>query len=92
MKRYTWKEFLNFLQVNDEFVHRGGPRFSWDNGQKRIRRRLARLDRFYTLTQSQLNTRIATYFIHGYSVGSDHAPMHLEFYISSEEGKKMAFK
>ena len=48
LENYTWKEFLNSIQVRDEFLHQGGLRFSWDNGQKGVRRRLARLDRFYT--------------------------------------------
>ena len=92
LESYTWKEFLNSLQVRDGFLHQGGPRFTWDNGQKDVRRRLARLDRFYTPSQSQLNIRIATYFIHRYAVGSDHAPVHIEVNIGSREERKGAFK
>ena len=92
LESYTWKEFSNSIQVRDEFLHQGGPRFSWDNGQKGERRRLARLDRFYTPSQSRLNTRITTYFIHGYAVGSDHAPVHIEVYMGSGEDQKGAFK
>lgn len=33
-----------------------------------------------------------TYFIHGYFVGSDHAPVHLKLYIGSGGGKKTVFK
>lgn len=29
LKRYTCNELLNTLQVNDSFVHQGGPKFSW---------------------------------------------------------------
>ena len=25
LENYTWKEFLNSLQVRDEFLHQGGP-------------------------------------------------------------------
>ena len=92
LERYTWKEFLNSLQVSDIFFQQGRPRFSWDNGQKGVRRRLTRLDRFYTPSQSQLNTRIATYFIHGYSISLDHTLMHLELYIRSGEERKTTFK
>jgi endonuclease/exonuclease/phosphatase family metal-dependent hydrolase len=92
LERFTWGGLLNSLQVNDKYLHQGGLRFFWDNGQKGTRRRLARLDRIYTPTQSKLNMHIGTYFIHGYSVGSDHAPVHLELHIDSGIGKKGVFK
>ena len=92
LESYTWKEFLNSLQVRDEFLYQGGSRFSWNNGQKGVKRRLVRLDRFYIPSQSQLNTRIAMYFIHGYAVGSDHTPVHIEVNISGGEERKGAFK
>ena len=78
--------------MSDKYIHHGGPRFSWDNGQKGVDRRLARLDRLYTLDQSKLNIQIGTYYIHGYSVGSDHSLVHLELHIGSGECKKSAFK
>ena len=92
LELFTWKELLHFLQVSDNFIHQGGPNFSWDNGQKGINRRLARLDRIYTPVQSKLNIFQANYFIHGYSVGSDHSPVHLVLHIGSGERRKAAFK
>ena len=83
---------LNFLQIEDKCLYQGGPRFSWDNGQKGIRRRLPRLDRIYTPIQSKLNMHLANYSIHGYSVGSDHSPVHLELHIGSGEERKTALK
>lgn len=47
LERLIWNELLNAFQVNDYFLHQGGPRFSWDNGQKMQARRLAKVDRFY---------------------------------------------
>ena len=35
---------------------------------------------------------LANYFIHGYSVGSDHSPVHVELHIGSGEGRKISFK
>jgi hypothetical protein len=35
---------------------------------------------------------LVTYFIYGYSVGSDHFPVHLELHIGSGEGEKVAYK
>ena len=32
LERFTWGELLNAFQVQDKFVHQGGPRFSWNNG------------------------------------------------------------
>jgi hypothetical protein len=37
LERFTWRELLNSLQVEDKYLYQGGPRFSWDNGQKGIR-------------------------------------------------------
>ena len=31
LERYTWNELLNAFQVQDSFIHQGGPRFSWNN-------------------------------------------------------------
>ena len=28
LERFTWNELLNFLQINDKYLHQGGPRFS----------------------------------------------------------------
>ena len=33
LERFTWNELLNFFQIKDIFIHQGGPRFSWNNGQ-----------------------------------------------------------
>jgi hypothetical protein len=88
LERFTWGELLNFLQIKNNYLHQGGPRFSWDNGQKGTRRWLARLYRIYTPTQSKINMHVGTYFIHGYTVGSNHAPVHLDLHIGSGEGRK----
>ena len=50
------------------------------------------LDRIYTLVQSSLNIHLAHYFIHGYSVGSDHSPVHVELHIGCGEDMKTSFK
>ena len=34
LERYTWKEFLNSLQVSDEFIHQGGLDFHGTMGKK----------------------------------------------------------
>ena len=34
LEHFTWNELLNAFQVNDSFIHQGGPKFSWCNGQK----------------------------------------------------------
>jgi hypothetical protein len=31
LERFTWRELLNSLQVEDKYLYQGGPRFSWDN-------------------------------------------------------------
>ena len=55
-------------------------------------RRLARLDRFYTPKHSRLGIRCLAYFIHGYTVGSDHAPVQLELAIGEEGTRNSAYK
>ena len=65
---------------------------SWHNGQKCHTCRLARLERFYTPTQSRLGVKHTTYFIHEYSVGSDHSPVQMEVYVGEEGARKFAFK
>ena len=34
LKSGTWQTLLTSLQVNDPFIYQGGPKYSWDNGQK----------------------------------------------------------
>ena len=92
LERFTWGELLNALQVQDTFIHQGGPRFSWNNGQKGKARRLARLDRFYIPEKSKLEIHHKSYFIHGYPVGSDHAPVQIELHIGNHEVRKSAYK
>ena len=92
LERFTWGELLNAFQIQDKFVHQGKPKFSWNNGQYGQARRLARLDRFYTLSQSRLETYHTAYFIHGYSVGSDHSPVQVEISIGNGEVRKSIFK
>ena len=92
LKIFTWGELLNAFQVQDKFVHQGGPRFSWNNGQHGQARRLARLNRFYTPNQSRLEIHHTAYFIHGYSVGSDHSPVQIELNIENGEVRKSTFK
>ena len=60
---------MNALQINDNFIYQGRPRYSYDNGQKEMTRRLARLDRFYTPTQNKLNNHQSAYFIIRHVVG-----------------------
>jgi hypothetical protein len=59
---------------------------------KRYKTELARLDRIYTPTQNKLNMYQTTYFIHDYSVGSDHVPIHLELHIDCRVCRKAVFK
>ena len=92
VERLTWNGLLNSFQLQDAFIHQRGPRFSWHNGQKGQARRLARLDRFYTPMHSRLGVKQSKYFIHGYSVGSDHSPVQLEVYVGEEGGRKSSFK
>ena len=92
IERLTWSGLLNSFQLHDVFIHQGGPKYSWHNGQKGQARRLARLDRFYTPTHSILGVKHTNYFIHGYSVGSDHSPVQLEVYVGEEGERKSSFK
>ena len=92
LERFTWGELLNAFQIQDKFVHQGGPRFSWNNGQHGQVRRFARLDRFYILSKNILEIYHTAYFIHGYSVGSDHSPVQLEISIGNGEVRKSTFK
>ena len=92
LERFTWNKLLNTFQVKDTFIHQGGPRFSWNNGQFGQARRLAKLDRFYTPEVSTLGINHKAYFIHGYPVGSDHVPVQIELHIGSREISKSTFK
>ena len=92
LERFSWNDLLNVFQIQDTYLHQGGPRFSWNNGQKGRARRLARLDRFYTPMHSQLNITQKAYFIHGYPVGSDHSLVQVEMSIGSGELRKTSFK
>ena len=92
MERGTWQTLLNSLQVNDPFIYQGGPRYSWDNGQKGEKKRLARLDRYYLPTHSRLNIHLEAYYIHGYAVGLDHSLVHLELHIGRSERRNTTFK
>ena len=92
VERFTWSGLLNSFQLHDVYIHQGGPKYSWHNGQKGQARRLAQLDRFYTPTHSRLGVKHVNYFIHGYSVGSDHSPVQLEVYVGEEGERKSSFK
>lgn len=92
LERYTWNELLNAFQVEDTFIHQGGPRFSWNNGQKGHARRFARLDRFYIPENSKMAINHKAYFIHVYPVDSDHAPVQIKVHIGNHEVRKSAFK
>ena len=88
----TWNKLLNALQVRDTFTFQRGPSFSWNNGQKGQAKRLARLDRFYTPANSKLEINQKAYFIHRYSVGSDHSLRQVDVSIGSSEVRKATFK
>lgn len=92
LEKFTWNGLLSAFQIQDTFIHQGGPRFSWNNGQAGQTRRLARLDRFYTPTHSRVRIYQTAYYIHGHSVGSDHSPVQLELSIGSKEVMKSIFK
>ena len=53
---------------------------------------LARLDRFYTPTHNNMDIKQTAYYIHGYSMGSDHSPVQIEICIGSGEVRRAAFK
>lgn len=57
-----------------------------------IQRRPAMLDRFYTPNQSKLGFHHKSYFIHEYTVGSDHFSIQLEISIGNSEVRDAAFK
>ena len=92
VERLTWEGLLNAFKIQDNFVHQGGPRYSWNNSQKGHARRLARLDRFYIPSQSRLKIHHTSYFIHGHSVGSDHSPVQIEIGIGDGELRKSTYK
>ena len=54
-------------------------------------RRWAHLDRFYLPANSKLGMKQISYFIHGYSNGSDHSPTQLEMTTKQEELRKSTF-
>ena len=92
VERGTWNELLSTFQILDYFSHEEGLRFSWTNGQSGNSRRLARLYRFYTPNQSRLGFHHNAYYIHGYSVGSDHSPVQIEINIGSRDVRTSTFK
>ena len=92
LERFTWNGLLNAFQIQDTYIHQGGPRFSWNNGQMGRARRQARLDRFYTSIHSKLDITHKAYFIHGYPVGFDHSPVQIELSIGSGEIRKASYK
>lgn len=92
IERFSWNSLMNALQLHDSFLHKGGPRFTWDNQQKGIERHLARLDRIYTPKNKGEDFTPLTYVIHGDSLGSDHAPVKLELNIGVEESRPSPFK
>lgn len=81
--------FLNVFQIQVFLIHEECLRFLWPNGQKCNSRRLARLDRFYTPNQSRQHK---SYYIHEYTVGSDHSLIQLEFSIENNEVRDSASK
>ena len=91
--RETYIEWVTQWIPSGRYIHLPRwPRFSWNNGQQGMARRLARLDRFYTPKHSRLGIRCLAYFIHGYTVGSDHAPVQLELAIGEEGTRNSAYK
>jgi len=91
-EKLTWNILLNGFQILNIFTYQGGPHFLWNNGQEGKARQLARLDRFYTSKYSRLGIRCLAYFIHGYTIGSDHTPVQLEIDIGEEGVRKSAYK
>lgn len=53
---------------------------------------MAKCDRFYMPSHSRLGIYQRAYFIHGYTVGSEHAPVQLEISFGNGEVKSTAFK
>jgi hypothetical protein len=33
LQRIRWNKLLNALQIHNTFIHQGGLKFSWNNGQ-----------------------------------------------------------
>ena len=92
VEKMTWSGLLNGFQLHDSFIYQGGPRLSWNNGQSARARRLARLDRFHTPSSSRLGIKNVEYFIHGYTVGSDHAPVQFGIQVGNNATRGTAFK
>ena len=92
LEKLTWNGLFDGFQVLDTFTYQCGPRFSWNIGQQGLARRVACLDNFYTPKHSRLGLRCLTYFIHGYTVGTDHTPVQLEIAIGEEGARKSAYK
>ena len=92
LERFTWNGLLTAFQIHGHFIHQGGPRFSWSNGQRGNARRLARLHRFYMPTHNRLGIHPKAYFIHGCSVGWNHSPVQLEISTKNEDVRNTAFK
>ena len=92
LERFTWEGLLNAFQIQDNCVHQGGPRYSWNNGQSIQACKLARLDTFYIPSQSRLKIHHTIYFIHGHSMGLDHSPVQLEICIGDGEIRKSTYK
>ena len=75
LEKFTWTELLSTFQVKDLFIYQVGPASHGTTGRKRKARRLAMLDRFYLPSSSRIGMKLSSYFIHGYSVRSDHSPV-----------------
>lgn len=74
---------MDTLQLHDPFQYNSGPRFSWDNQQLGLERRLARLDRIYTPKTKGEDSIPSTYVIHGDSLGFDHSPVKVKLSIGT---------
>ena len=53
--------------------------------------RLDRLDRFYLPVSSKIEMNQTSYYIHGYSVGSDHSPVQLEVVFGQGKALKSTY-
>lgn len=85
-ERFNWNELLMTFQIQDTFIHQGGPILSWTNGQVGRAQRLARLDRFYIPQNMGQDIRQTSYFIHGYS------PPQRVLGIGKEELRRSSFE
>ena len=92
LERLTWNGLLNAFQLHDTYIHQGRSKFFWHKRQKSRARRLARLDRFYTPIHIRLDMKLILYFIHGYSVGSDHSPVQMEICMGEDGAMRSTFK